>query len=94
MMFLACYILPSNSSTLAAAIHPEALLGLFVITDLSRALAFFRSLKELVKLTSNYLLNLSVGVENHAVKISHVALFIDVLLVDNGGGCSIQFYRQ
>lgn len=89
MIFLACYILPSSSSTLAAAIQPEALLGLFVITDFSRALAFFRSLNELVELTGNNLLNLSVGVENHTVKVSHVALFIDVLLVYDRRGGSI-----
>jgi hypothetical protein len=44
IIFLACYILPSNSSTLAAAIQPEALLGFEVITDFNNALAFLISL--------------------------------------------------
>jgi len=43
-MFLACYIFPSSSSTLAAAIHPEALFGLLVITDFKRERAFLMSL--------------------------------------------------
>jgi hypothetical protein len=44
IMFLACYIFPSSSSTLAAAIHPEALFGLLVITDFKRERAFLMSL--------------------------------------------------
>lgn len=42
-MLRASYNLPSSSSTLAAATHPEELSGLALITAYSKTLAFFKS---------------------------------------------------